>query len=103
MNNYNGMGEKIVVGLGYRFIGQTKKDAHFTLVYINTVNNTGKLLAFKSKASIWVNLDSLVRMNTEGNGKKLEALINDSDGSYLKGLIGKKYYDEWAKRGEVSL
>lgn len=101
MNDINNMGEKITVGLGYRFIGQRQPVAHFTLVDINPDNRQAKLLAIKSKKFLWVDVDSLVLMNTTGNKKKAEMLMLDSGGVYLKGLIGKDHYENWIKRSEV--
>ena len=91
------MSQTITVGLGYRFANQRKPNAHFTLIDINTGNHTAKLLAVKSKKWIWVDIDSLILMQTEGNKRKAKALIDD-DGTYLKGLIGAEHFENWIKR-----
>lgn len=102
MDSFNNMGEKVTVGLGYRFIGQRRSDAHFTLVDINPVNRKAKLLAIKSKNIVWVDVDSLVLMNTSGNRKKAEILNHEPAGLYLKGLIGKEHYESWIERMEAT-
>lgn len=91
------MNRTITVGLGYRFANQRKPNAHFTLVDINPDNHTAKLLAVKSKKCIWVDIDSLILMQTEGNKRKAKALIDD-DGTYLKKLIGAEHFENWIKR-----
>lgn len=103
MNNFiNKRGEMITVGLNYRFDGQLATHAYFTLVDIDADSNQAKLVAKKSKKSLWVDVDSLICLQTDGNKNRAERLANDTDGSYLKGLLDKQDYKNWMARNEVA-